>query len=303
MRVFEVDSVVRQRRRAPRSQRRPHDAHPSARVRYELWLQAWPVVNHLGSWMSHANSASADVATASRPKRRATTAMRGAAGRVSGPPSRRPVGLGATGSGRWRSLELRDHGVAVVQEREAPLEKRVGLCGRLVSHTAPLQCPLCHARVMPRPRHEPSPDERQAALPLAKAPARRAPRTPKEIAKTVTDRDPSPSVCRGRPRSPAPLPAAGRARRRRHPDRRQPEDQSRAPRPRLVPNLGILAPVLSLSVGREWRTILRITPRSGNGFSEVDEGSRGLVAVPLSGGRYCIQAPEPAASRANPRRN
>ena len=68
VRVFEVDSVVRQRRRAPRSQRRPHDAHPSARVRYELWLQAWPVVNHLGSWMSHANSASADVATASRPK-------------------------------------------------------------------------------------------------------------------------------------------------------------------------------------------------------------------------------------------
>jgi hypothetical protein len=38
----------------------------------------------------------------------------------------------------------------------------------------------------------PSPDERQAALPLAKAPARRATPTPEAIAKTVTDRDPSP---------------------------------------------------------------------------------------------------------------
>ena len=45
---------------------------------------------------------------------------------------------------------------------------------------------------MPRPRREPSPDERQAALPLAKAPARRATPTPEAIAKTVTDRDPSP---------------------------------------------------------------------------------------------------------------
>jgi hypothetical protein len=45
---------------------------------------------------------------------------------------------------------------------------------------------------MPRPRREPSPDERQAALPLAKAPARRAAPTPEAIAKTVTDRDPSP---------------------------------------------------------------------------------------------------------------
>ena len=46
---------------------------------------------------------------------------------------------------------------------------------------------------MPRPRRrEPIPDERQATLPLAKAPARRAPPTPEQIAKTVTDRDPSP---------------------------------------------------------------------------------------------------------------
>ena len=45
---------------------------------------------------------------------------------------------------------------------------------------------------MPRPRREPRPDERQATLPLAKAPARRAPPTPEAIAKTVTDRDPSP---------------------------------------------------------------------------------------------------------------
>ena len=45
---------------------------------------------------------------------------------------------------------------------------------------------------MPRPRREPSPDERQAALPLAKAPARRAPPTPEEVAKIVTDKRPSP---------------------------------------------------------------------------------------------------------------
>ena len=45
---------------------------------------------------------------------------------------------------------------------------------------------------MPRPRREPIPDDRQAALPLAKAPARRATPTPEAIAKTVTDRDPSP---------------------------------------------------------------------------------------------------------------
>ena len=45
---------------------------------------------------------------------------------------------------------------------------------------------------MPRPRRAPSPDERQATLPLAKAPARRATPTPEAIAKTVTDRDPSP---------------------------------------------------------------------------------------------------------------
>ncbi len=45
---------------------------------------------------------------------------------------------------------------------------------------------------MPRPRRAPSPDERQAALPLAKAPARRVAPTPEAIAKTVTDRDPSP---------------------------------------------------------------------------------------------------------------
>ena len=51
---------------------------------------------------------------------------------------------------------------------------------------------LCNARPMPRPRREPSPDERQATLPLAKAPARRATPTPEAIAKAVTDRDPSP---------------------------------------------------------------------------------------------------------------
>ena len=45
---------------------------------------------------------------------------------------------------------------------------------------------------MPRPRREPIPDDRQATLPLAKAPARRAAPTPEAIAKTVTDRDPSP---------------------------------------------------------------------------------------------------------------
>ena len=45
---------------------------------------------------------------------------------------------------------------------------------------------------MPRPRREPSPDDRQATLPLAKAPARRAMPTPEAIAKTITDRDPSP---------------------------------------------------------------------------------------------------------------
>jgi hypothetical protein len=45
---------------------------------------------------------------------------------------------------------------------------------------------------MPRPRREPTSDDRQATLPLAKAPARRAAPTPEAIAKTVTDRDPSP---------------------------------------------------------------------------------------------------------------
>jgi hypothetical protein len=47
---------------------------------------------------------------------------------------------------------------------------------------------------MPRLRRAPSPDpdERQAALPLAKAPARRAPPTPEEVAKIVTDKRPSP---------------------------------------------------------------------------------------------------------------
>ena len=45
---------------------------------------------------------------------------------------------------------------------------------------------------MPRPRREPSPDERQAALPLAKAPARRAAPTPEQTAKIVTDKRKSP---------------------------------------------------------------------------------------------------------------
>ena len=51
---------------------------------------------------------------------------------------------------------------------------------------------MCHARAIPRPRREPSPDERQAALPLAKAPARSAPPTPEQVAKAVTDKRPSP---------------------------------------------------------------------------------------------------------------
>jgi hypothetical protein len=45
---------------------------------------------------------------------------------------------------------------------------------------------------MPRPRRQPSRDERQTVLPLAKAPARRATPTPEAIAKIVTARDPSP---------------------------------------------------------------------------------------------------------------
>ena len=45
-----------------------------------------------------------------------------------------PLGLRANrlGVGR-RRLELGDHGAAVVQEREEPLEERVGLRGRLVA--------------------------------------------------------------------------------------------------------------------------------------------------------------------------
>jgi hypothetical protein len=45
---------------------------------------------------------------------------------------------------------------------------------------------------MPSPRREPSPDERQAALPLAKAPARGVPPTPEQIAKVVTAKLASP---------------------------------------------------------------------------------------------------------------
>jgi len=46
---------------------------------------------------------------------------------------------------------------------------------------------------MPRPARPPAlPDERQAALPLAKAPPRSKGPTPEEVAKKVTDRDPSP---------------------------------------------------------------------------------------------------------------
>ena len=47
---------------------------------------------------------------------------------------------------------------------------------------------------MPHPARRPSPppDDRQAALPLAKAPARPAARTPEEVAKAVTDKRPSP---------------------------------------------------------------------------------------------------------------
>ncbi len=42
------------------------------------------------------------------------------------------------------------------------------------------------------PRREPSPDARQAPLPLAKAPARRTAPTPEQVAKAVTDKRPSP---------------------------------------------------------------------------------------------------------------
>jgi hypothetical protein len=47
---------------------------------------------------------------------------------------------------------------------------------------------------MPRAARRPSPpaDERQAALPLAKAPVRPKAPTPEAVAKSVTDRDPSP---------------------------------------------------------------------------------------------------------------
>jgi len=49
---------------------------------------------------------------------------------------------------------------------------------------------LGHATSSPSPVTPP--DERQAALPLAKAPARPAARTPEEVAKAVTDKRPSP---------------------------------------------------------------------------------------------------------------
>jgi hypothetical protein len=45
---------------------------------------------------------------------------------------------------------------------------------------------------MSRTRGEPSPDERQTALPLAKAPARRAPPTPEQTAKVVVAKLTSP---------------------------------------------------------------------------------------------------------------
>jgi len=46
---------------------------------------------------------------------------------------------------------------------------------------------------MPRRARHPAPsDDRQAALPLAKAPARPKAPTPEDVAKRVTDRDPSP---------------------------------------------------------------------------------------------------------------
>ena len=47
---------------------------------------------------------------------------------------------------------------------------------------------------MPRSarRPAPPPDDRQAALPLAKAPPRRAAPTPEQVAKAVTDKRPSP---------------------------------------------------------------------------------------------------------------
>jgi hypothetical protein len=45
---------------------------------------------------------------------------------------------------------------------------------------------------MPRLRREPSPDERQTALPLAKAPARRATPAPEQIARVVVAKLKSP---------------------------------------------------------------------------------------------------------------
>ena len=70
---------------------------------------------------------------------------------------------------------------------------------------------LCPVLAKPRPRRERSPDERQAALPLAKALARRAP-TPEEIAKAVTGKRPSRGGSRRRPRSPCAWSCPRRAR-------------------------------------------------------------------------------------------
>jgi hypothetical protein len=106
-----------------------------------------------------------------------------------------PLGLGAdrlrVGG---RRLELRDQRPALVQEREEPLHEGNGARSGLLMAppTVAGKTALCNARPMPRPRREPSPDERQATLPLAKAPARRATPTPEAIAKKVTESRPEP---------------------------------------------------------------------------------------------------------------
>ena len=104
-----------------------------------------------------------------------------------------PLRLGAHRFRVPSGLELRHEGAALMQEGEEAFHEGHGLRGRLVAHAvAPERADLCHALTM-TPRREPSPDARQVPLPLAKAPARRAASlTPEQVAKTVTDKRPSP---------------------------------------------------------------------------------------------------------------
>jgi len=80
-----------------------------------------------------------------------------------------------------------------VQDDEEVLEERVRSGRGLAGHPIHREGALCDPVDMPRPARRPaSPDERQATLPLAKAPARSKGPTPEEVAKKVPDRDPSP---------------------------------------------------------------------------------------------------------------